>query len=417
MKFSRRRSYGLVSGCLLGACLGLTPLVGADDVTIIIEKPVHPIVPAPPEAVPQTPPFAGVRPAVDLAILLDTSNSMDGLIDQARSQLWSIVSQFAAAKKAGQTPHLRVALFEYGNTSLPATEGYLRQVVPFTDDLDAVSEALFALTTNGGDEYCGQVIDEAITRLDWSQEPNAYRTIFIAGNEPFTQGSVDPAEACKRAIENGVIVNTIHCGSYDAGLQGQWNMGARVAEGEYLNIDQDRVVIDIESPHDHIIIKLNAELNETYLWYGEEADMYSANQVAQDSNASSVGQSIALERAKAKASDAYSNVGRDLVDSFGGGFGGRVYADGFAELEEEALPEAMKDMDADERWAFVQENAEKRAELQKQIAEATSKREAFVAEERKRRSESAGEATLGDAVLQAIQKQLAEAGYDIEPTR
>ena len=98
------------------------------------------------------------RPAVDIAILLDTSNSMDGLIDQAKSQLWTIINEFAAAKRHGLTPTLRVALFEYGNTNLPASEGYIRQVIPLTDDLDALSEALFALTTNGGDEYCGQVI-------------------------------------------------------------------------------------------------------------------------------------------------------------------------------------------------------------------------------------------------------------------
>ena len=53
-------------------------------------------------------PFSGQRPAVDVAILLDTSNSMDGLINQAKSQLWTIVQQFAKAKKKGQTPVLRV---------------------------------------------------------------------------------------------------------------------------------------------------------------------------------------------------------------------------------------------------------------------------------------------------------------------
>jgi hypothetical protein len=33
-----------------------------------------------------------------IALLLDTSNSMDGLIDQAKSQLWKIVNEVAAAK-------------------------------------------------------------------------------------------------------------------------------------------------------------------------------------------------------------------------------------------------------------------------------------------------------------------------------
>ena len=36
-------------------------------------------------------------PRVQLALLLDTSNSMDGLIDQAKSQLWKIVNEFIPA--------------------------------------------------------------------------------------------------------------------------------------------------------------------------------------------------------------------------------------------------------------------------------------------------------------------------------
>jgi hypothetical protein len=71
-----------------------------------------------------------------------------------------------------------VALFEYGNMGLPASEGYIRQVVPLTDDLDKLSESLFALSTNGGDEYCGQVIDRAAKSLDWAKEPNGYKAIF-----------------------------------------------------------------------------------------------------------------------------------------------------------------------------------------------------------------------------------------------
>src|SRR5262245_21449410 len=43
---------------------------------------------------------------IQVAILLDTSGSMDGLIDQAKSQLWKIVNQFAQAKKDGKRPKL-----------------------------------------------------------------------------------------------------------------------------------------------------------------------------------------------------------------------------------------------------------------------------------------------------------------------
>src|SRR5688572_5568251 len=70
-----------------------------------------------------------------LALLLDTSNSMDGLIDQAKSQLWKIVNELAAAKTSnGSRPNIKIALYEYGNDGLPASEGYIRQVSQFTHD-------------------------------------------------------------------------------------------------------------------------------------------------------------------------------------------------------------------------------------------------------------------------------------------
>ena len=354
------------------------------------------------------PPFSGERPAVDVAILLDTSNSMDGLINQAKSQLWTIVQEFAKAKKNGQTPVLRVALFEYGNTRLPAAEGYIRQVVPLTDDLDKLSESLFALSTNGGDEYCGQVIDEAITRLDWSKEPNGYKAIFIAGNEPFTQGSVDYRSACKRAIERGVVVNTIHCGSHGEGVAGKWQHGAQLAEGEFFNIDQDRAVVHIDCPQDKIIIRLNAELNKTYLWYGahKDRDYYAGNQVAQDSNAEQVGADTASGRAIAKASGAYGNFNRDLVDTMA------ADREILEKVKKEELPDVLQDLTLNEREAYVKVMAAKRAQVQKEIGALAAARESYLAKEQKRLAEEAGDATLGDAVVGAIRQQLAKSGFE-----
>src|SRR5688572_61185 len=82
--------------------------------------------------------------SIMLALLLDTSNSMDGLIDQAKSQLWKIVNELAAAKCGdGSRPNIKIALYEYGNDGLPSSEGYIRLVNPLTDDLDLISEKLF----------------------------------------------------------------------------------------------------------------------------------------------------------------------------------------------------------------------------------------------------------------------------------
>jgi hypothetical protein len=354
------------------------------------------------------PPFAGQRPAVDVAILLDTSNSMDGLISQAKSQLWTIVQQFAKAQKNGQTPFLRVALFEYGNTRLPASEGYIRQVVPLAGDLDKLSEALFALSTSGGDEYCGQVIDEAIKRLDWSKEPGAYKAIFICGNEPFTQGPVDYHAACKQAIERGIVVNTIHCGHSSAGVDGKWRDGAQLAEGEFFNIDQDRAIVYVKCPQDEVIIKLNADLNKTYLWYGtsERRDYYCANQQAQDSNALAAGEGVAARRASIKAGALYDSSGRDLVDTI------KDDAKILEKLKQEELPEVLQSMAPGQRVGYVNDMAARRSELQRRIVALSAEREAYLADRASRPAEQpTSGATLGDAIVTTLKDQLEKSGF------
>ena len=166
---------------------------------------------------------------VQLAILLDTSNSMDGLIDQAKTQLWKIVNEMSRSKRNGISIGLNVALYEYGNDNLSSEKGYVRMVVPLTNDLDKISEELFRLKTNGGNEYCGTVISRAIKNLKWMKNNDDLKVIFIAGNEPFTQGDIDYKKACRDAISKGIIVNTIYCGEYDEGVQTNWKDGADLA--------------------------------------------------------------------------------------------------------------------------------------------------------------------------------------------
>ena len=152
---------------------------------------------------------------IQIALLLDTSNSMDGLIDQAKSQLWSIVNELARAKCGNEKPDLQIALYEYGNDNLPSSEGYIRLVTPLTSDLDEISKDLFELRTNGGNEFCGEVIHTSLKQLKWSKTTKDLQLIYIAGNEPFTQGRTNYQTACQDAKEKGVIVNTIFCGNFN----------------------------------------------------------------------------------------------------------------------------------------------------------------------------------------------------------
>jgi hypothetical protein len=331
-----------------------------------------------------------------LALLLDTSNSMDGLIDQAKSQLWKIVNELAAAQcDDGSRPHIKIALYEYGNSGLSASSGYIRQVSPLTNDLDLISEKLFALTTNGGDEYCGQVIRTSLTDLEWSSSAADLKMIFIAGNEPFTQGEIPYRQACSLAKEKGVIVNTIYCGSFDEGIGTDWKSGADLTSGTYMSIEQNRKTVYIATPYDDKIAAANDKLNSTYIYYGTTGVQKKAAQSTQDNNAKSYGTSNMAERAVSKSSHAYDNASWDLVDA------AKDDEKAVVKAKEEELPKEMKGMSVEQRKSYVKAKSDERKQIQTEIQELNKKRQEYIATH----TTKANENSLDGAMMNAVKQQ------------
>ncbi|MEQ8218030.1 MAG: vWA domain-containing protein [Arenibacter sp.] len=339
---------------------------------------------------------------VRIALLLDTSNSMDGLINQAKAQLWDIVNKFTHAKCGNDgRPQLQIALYQYGNDNLSSREGYIQQVLGFSSDLDEISEKLFSLSTNGGEEYCGQVIQTSLSQLDWGKNPDQLKMIFIAGNEPFTQGKLNYKDAVANAKEKDVIVNTIFCGAYEQGINTGWKNGAQLTGGEYMAIDHNREVVHIATPYDDVIIKLNSRLNKTYISYGALGAAKIQQQSAQDSNAMEMEEAVAVKRAVSKSSRLYTNSSWDLVDA--------SKADGFDidKVKKEELPMELKEKSKTEIASYIEGKKKERSDIQKEIQDLNSKREAYIASQQK--DNEKGE--LENAMLTAIQKQAAKKNY------
>lgn len=341
---------------------------------------------------------AAEKPVIQVAILLDTSGSMSGLIEQAKSELWKIVNELSSARKDVAVPRVQVALYEYGKSSLPASEGYLRMILPLTTDLDKVSEELFSLTTNGGDEYCGQVIQSAFQGLNWSVSGQDYKVIFIAGNEPFTQGKVDYKKSCREAISKSIIINTVFCGDYNEGLNTGWKDGADLADGRYLNIDHNTPTIQIDAPQDKEIASLGNRLNRTYLAYGTAGSAGVARQKEQDRNAQSLAPAIAAERAVAKAGASYLNSSWDLVDAF---HEGKVKVE---DLKESELPVEMKQMNNSERKAYLEKAEKERLRIQETINRLNQERKKYIAAQLKNQGKNTN-SSFGAAVVKAVQEQ------------
>jgi hypothetical protein len=338
------------------------------------------------------------RPTVQIAILLDNSGSMSGLINQARSELWTVVNEFVTAKLGGVRPNLQVAVYHYGNP--PA-----KQLVALTDDLDRVSEALFGISISGGSEYCGAVIQMATNDLKWSTEGRDLKMIFIAGNEPFTQGPVDYRAACKAAIKKGIMVNTIHCGQ---GIPKGWLDGAALADGKAMNISHTEAVVHVASPQDKQIAQLGVDLNKTYIAYGARGKLGAERQSKQDGNAQGSSIASAQQRAVTKANAYYRNSAWDLCDAIKEG---KV---DLAKIKPEDLPENMRKMTLEQRLAYVKRNQAERGKIKKQINNLNAARVKYVAEKRKQLAEKTGKETLDKALIGAIRDQATKKNFSFD---
>ncbi|MGC5744305.1 vWA domain-containing protein [Chryseobacterium sp. NFX27] len=341
---------------------------------------------------------------IQVALLLDTSNSMDGLIDQAKSRLWNIVNTLTTLKYNGQAPQIEIALYEYGNDGI-RDENYIRQITPLTQDLDLVSEKLFALRTNGGSEYCGAVIRDASMNLSWDGNEKSMKLIYIAGNEPFDQGRVNYKEVISKAKSKNIYTNTIFCGNREEGTQTFWQNGAVVGGGKYFNIDSDRKVIYIETPYDVKISECNTKLNDTYIYYGSHGSEYKLKQVTQDRNAEVQSASNYVERAVAKSKkNAYKNDHWDLVDK------AESDAGFIATVKDDVLPAELKGKSKEEIKKAVAIKSTERGKIQKEIEELSRKRQEYIDAEMKKRG-NADTDDLGKAIESSILEQAKANGY------
>ena len=346
---------------------------------------------------------------VDIVVCLDTSNSMDGLIDSAKRKLWAIVNDLA---KVEPTPVLRVALYSYGNTGYDAAKGWVRKDLDLTTDLDDVYRHLNALTTNGGEEYVARVTRDAIRDLKWSTDKDALRLIFVCGNEPADQDKqVTLVSVAAQAKEHGVIINTIYCGPATHPETQGWKDFAKASGGKYANIDQDKskAEVAIKSPFDEELQKLSTAINKTYVCYGERGAEGKANQAAQDANALKAAPGAALDRAATKAGKLYSNSSWDLIDRMNTEKGFDL-----KKLKEEELPEELRKMKPEERLTFLTKKAAERVAIQKTVAELAAKRAKFIDDERKKLPKNEADKSFDDALKIILREQAATKGMTIK---
>jgi Mg-chelatase subunit ChlD len=207
------------------------------------------------------------KPSLEMVFVLDTTGSMDGLLEGAKQKIWSIVNE---VMQSPSRPAVRVGLVAYRDRG----DEYVSRVLPLTNDLDKVYSTLMSYSAGGGGdtpEDVRRALADGVHEAGWSQSSSSIAQIlFLVGdapphedyqNEPSTEVSV--AEASRA----GIIVNTIQCGSMSE-TTAVWQARAGRGQGQYFAIAQNGGVQAISSPYDKQIAELGAKLGSTYVAFG-----------------------------------------------------------------------------------------------------------------------------------------------------
>lgn len=345
----------------------------------------------------------GFAHKVQMAILLDGSGSMQGLIDQTKFQLSRIVNELEGAKKGNEATTLELALIEYGRENISFEQNYMQILSDFNSDLDIVNQKLFQINADGSQEYTGAAIKLAVENMAWIQDPEDFKVIFIAGNETMDQGNIHYRDAITLARAQNIILNTVFAGSLSDSSVETWQEAANLGAGSFANINSNVATENIPTVLDDAILNLNQKLNQTYIIYGPLGGSGFDRMLELDSG---MGEYL-VDRALTKAGSFYDSSDWDLVDTWQKN---KIVID--EQIERSQLNEEMRLMTIEEMIAFLQGKLRDRNAIQISLAHLGKERMKLVNEIMQADGNSESN-NLHKAIMAALSRQLEQAGFSL----
>jgi hypothetical protein len=336
----------------------------------------QPIIPGPlPDAVEP----AGGRPRIDVVFALDTTGSMEGLIAGAKAKIWAIASQIAAGQPA---PDLRIGLVAYRDRG----DEYVTRRFPLSRNMDEVYANLMSFSASAGGDRPEDVIAALRTALDsmaWDRGAKTLRLVFLVGDSPAHEDYQDEptlAAVMRQASAAGVAINTIRCGGAGDTEQ-MWRRIAQGTNGAYAAVAQTGGWVQVATPYDDELARLNARLNDTFIAYGEGVEQAAAarRMKANAAMAAPAAASSAAFRARSGFLDSNDALS---VMAKGGKLDGYRLGGGLAEKP------------AEEQKVILGQKLAERNDLNRRIQDLAKKRDDFVKHEADKRGGGGMEAEV-----------------------
>lgn len=345
---------------------------------------------------------------LEMVFVLDTTGSMGGLIEGAKTKIWSIVNDVMQRK---DRPRVKIGLVAYRDNG----DAYVTQVTALTEDLDKVYSTLMDFRAEGGGdtpENVRRALAEGVEKAGWTKtNQNTAQILFLVGDAPPHDDYVQETDVLvttAKAVRQNMIVNTIQCGNAIDTKQ-IWQTIAQRGEGKYFAIAQDGGVQAISTPYDARLAELATKLGSTYLAYGggegaagQRFREDSAKVQAETESKVMTGAPMTAQadRAMNKAinSAAYSN---DLIQSI------ENETVKLEDVKDADLPESLKKMSFAERKKEVEKRLTERKAIRTEILELSKKRDEFIKTERAKSGKQDG---FDAAVSSALSEQMLRKG-------
>jgi len=341
------------------------------------------------------------KPRIEVCFVLDTTGSMGGLIEGAKQKIWSIANEMISAKP---TPELKLSLIGYRDKG----DAYVVKSFPLTDDIDAIYAHLREFAADGGGdtpESVNEALAEAINKTSWSQDRDVLKIIFLVGDAPPHMDYADGpkyADLCRIACKKDLIINTVQCGSMSETTP-IWQEIAKLSEGRYAAIAQTGNMVVVTTPMDEKLAELNRKIGATLIPYGDK-DLRGAV-AAKQAASESAPAAAAADRLSynARTNKAVQGAG-ELLDAL---TNNELKLES---IDQKKLPSDLQNLSRVEMEKRVAKARADRSGLQKEIAELSKERDAYLQTENKRlAAEGKGDA-FDSKVAETIHEQASKKG-------
>ncbi len=191
--------------------------------------PLTAIAAAPPAAAATSP------PRLEVAFVLDATGSMGAWIDAARRRISAIADDLATGDPP---PQVRFALVSYRDVG----DQYVVRVHDFDARLAKMKAALEG-TEAAGDtpEAVLEALDAGVFQLDWTRgDPGVVKLMYLVGDAPAQHyaGGPDEELLLAGALDRGIVIHSIACGSMSSEGQTFFERVARLSEGRAFRLGE-----------------------------------------------------------------------------------------------------------------------------------------------------------------------------------